>query len=537
VRPPSDFANLYHPVEKNEKFANRPADPATDAPQFPTNVPTTPPEIASVAAGPNIGFKVFQNTLAQLGGKGGGVLLSAATSILLARYLGRERLGEYGAIYAYLSIYSWMVTFSLDQILARDVSQRRSEASALLHTGSVIACAFAFAAGIVAPLAAPLFGYSGPLRWLIAVAAVDLLIMPPFKMPGIIFQVDMRQWYAVGIGFARQVLWLIAVALLAFGNAAFYKVIIARTLCGVIEAAVTIYFIYRPGFLEGPRTFLKADAARMMRDAFPLVLSNLAINIYHRIDQVMLHKMSGDKVLGPYVIAVQLTELFSTLPVALMSSLFPVLALYAHDEVKFRRYLSESYRFLLVVAFAACALVTPAARPFIELVYGQQFSATAGLLIVLIWSEVPIFFGVALGNALVAKGLQKYFPASTFVGALANVAINLLVIPRYGALGASWATVISYSLAGIFFLLLFSELRSYVVMGLRISVIPFLLALGITFGLRTLPWAFWWKLLIAAVAYPLGAWAFGVIRQQDVQYARQIVEANFNFLRTFRRRP
>ena len=97
--------------------------------------------------------------------------------------------------------------------------------------------------------------------------------------------------------------------LLAFGHAAFYKVIIARTLCGVIEAVVTVYLIYRPGFLDGPRIFLRADALRMLRDAFPLVLLNLAANIYHRIDQVMLHKMSGDKVLGPYVIAVQLTEL------------------------------------------------------------------------------------------------------------------------------------------------------------------------------------------------------------------------------------
>ena len=490
----------------------------------------------SAASAPGIGFKVFQNTIAQLGGKGVSIILSAATSILLARYLGRERLGEYGAIYAYLSIYSWLVTFSLEQILARDVSQRRNEATALLHTGKLISFGFAAAAGILAPVAAPLFGYSGPLRWLIAIAAVDLMIMPPFKMPGIIFQVDMRQWYAVGLGFLRQTLWLIAVVLLAFGHAAFYEVIIARTICGVLEAAVTVHLIYRPGFLDGPRIFLRADALRMMRDAFPLVLVNLSINIYHRIDQVMLHKMSGDKVLGPYVIAVQLTELFSTLPVALMSSLFPVLAISAQDNVKMRRYLSESFRFLLVVAFAACALITPVAHPFVELVYGKQFSATADLLIVLIWSEVPIFFGVVLGNALVSKGLQKYLPFAAGAGAISNIALNLMLIPRFGALGASWATVASYCISGIFFLLAFSEVRPYVSLGLRVSLLPFALALAITFGLGLLPLAFWWKLLIAVIAYPAGAWALGVIRNQDIQYGREMLEANFNLLRLSLRR-
>ncbi len=227
------------------------------------------PQSASAASGPNVGFKVFQNTIAQLGGKGAGVLLSAATSILLARYLGREKMGEYGAIYAYLSLYSWIATYSLDQILARDVSLRRKDAAALFHTGSMVALGFSIAAGIVAPFAAPLFGYHGALRWLIAIAAVDLLIMPPFKMPGIIFQVDMRQWYAVFIGFFRQVLWLIAVVLLALNSAAFYKVIIARTVVGLIEAAITIAMIYRPGFIEGPRRFLTADAKRMIRDASP----------------------------------------------------------------------------------------------------------------------------------------------------------------------------------------------------------------------------------------------------------------------------
>jgi len=459
-----------------------------------------------------------------------GVLLSAATSILLARYLGRERMGEYGAIYAYLALYSWIATFSLDQILARDVSLRRQDAAALFHTGTVIAMGFAIAAGIVAPFAAPLFGYSGPLRWLIAIAAVDMLIMPPLKMPGIIFQVDMRQWYAVFIGFFRQVLWLLAVVLLAVKSAAFYEVIIARTVVGVIEAAVTIAMIYRPGFIEGARRFLAADASRLIRDAFPLVLGNLFVNIYHRIDQVMLHKISGDKVLGPYVIAVQLTELFSALPVALMSSLFPVLAVHAADDKRFLRFLNESYRFLLVVAFAACALVTPVARPFIELLYGKEYTATAALVIVLIWSEVPIFFGVALSNATVAKGLQKYIPLSTVAGAICNVLLNLVVIPRYGALGASWATVISYSVAGIFFLLFFAEMRPLVLIGLRIAVKPFALALAITGGLYLLHWSFWWKLLVASVAYPLGAWALGAIRHQDVQYAKQLVRGSFSSL-------
>ena len=99
----------------------------------------------------------------------------------------------------------------------------------------------------------------------------------------------------------------------------------------------------------------------------------------------------------------------------------------------------------MVVVFAACALVTPIAFPLVELFYGKQFLSTASLLIILIWSEVPVFFGLVLSNALIAKRLQKYTAYAAVVGAVVNVLLNLLLIPRFGAMGASWATVISYT--------------------------------------------------------------------------------------------
>jgi len=223
------------------------------------------------------------------------------------------------------------------------------------------------------------------------------------------------------------------------------------------------------------------------------------------------------------VIAVQLTELFSALPVALMGSLFPVLAQNANDEEKFKQYLGETYRFLLVIVFAACALATPIARPVVEFFYGKQYLPTASLLIVLIWSEVPIFFGVVVGNALVAIRKQKYTPIGALVGAIVNVILNLVLIPRYGPLGASWATVISYSIA-IFFLLFISGIRPLVLLGIRIAFWPFVLALGITTGLKYIDAAFWWKLVVAWIAFSAGAWLTGSVGKQDVERLRQMLK-------------
>jgi O-antigen/teichoic acid export membrane protein len=481
------------------------------------------PESALGSPCAGIGTRVFQNTIVQLGGRAISLLFSFATSILLARYLGRERMGEYGAIYAYLSLYAFLATFGLDQILAREVSLRRTEAAQIFHTGSLVALGFAVAGALFASLFAPLFGYTGAVRWLIAVAAIDLLILPPIRFPGIVFQVDMRQWYMVATGLLRQVLWLVALILLAMGKAAFYQVIVARTLCGVAEAGMVIAFSRRGQLLEGPRRFIREDARHMLRDALPMVMTSIAVGIYHRIDQVMLHNMAGDHALGPYVIAVQLIEQFSALPVALISSLFPILARTASDETRFTHYLSTSYRLLLLVVFGACAVMTPIAAPLIQLLYGTAYLPTAALLIVLIWSEVPVFFGVAISNAIVARGLQRYLPLSTAVGAVTNILLNLALIPRYGALGASWATVVSYWLASVLMFLCFPATRRLCWTGFRFVLPLFVCALIISAVTNALPWAFWWKLAVAGTAFPISAWMAGTLRQEEIQWTLSLL--------------
>lgn len=485
--------------------------------------------VLSVAAqpatlpGPSLGARVFQNTITLLAGRGASIILSLAASVILARYLGRERMGQYGALYAYLMLYSWLATFGLEQILAREAAKNRTEASHIFFTGSVVGFALALASIAILFILAPAFGYSGEMRLLLLIAAIDSQLLPPLRLSGIVFQVDMRQWYAVSIGLIRQVLWLIAIAFLAFGKAAFIWVIVARTACGIIEACATLYLTLQRKFLTRPWTFSSERARQLLRYGFPVALSVVAGGIYQRIDQVMLHRMTGDKTLGPYVVAVQMAELFSALPVALMGSLFPALSKAAGQADLFQHYLGISYRFLLTIVFGVCAILTPIAIPLVLLFYGRQFESSAGLLIVLIWSEVPIFFGVVISTGLVAANLQRYLPVGTIIGALVNIGLNFMMIPRWGALGASWATVVSYSLASVFLFLLFRRSRDLALQGLKIAIPPLFLALGITGALSLLPWVFWWKFAVASIAYLAGVYVTGTVRRAELDRAWNLI--------------
>ena len=460
-----------------------------------------------------------------IGGQGLGLLLSGAATILLARYLGTVRLGEFGALYAYLGLYGWLTTFGLDTILARQVAQNRQQAGSILVTGVCVSSLFALAATAVALVAAPFFGYGGSLRGLLFFAAVDILLLAPLRLPGIVFQVDLRQWYGVGIGLVRQLSWLLVLAVLAADRAGLRWVIVGRSLCAVLEVALILLAVYHKGFLTRPWRLLVTEARGLVVYGFPVALSTLAVGIYHRIDQVMLHKMVNDQVLGNYVAAVRLTELINVLPTVVMGSLFPILAQSAGDEDRFQQYLRLSFRLLMALAFGACVFVTLFSSLIVRWTYGMKFAAAGHLLAVLIWSEVPVFFGVVLVNGLVAKNLQNYLPFSTGIGALINVGLNLYFIPQWGAVGSAWATNISYTLAAIPFFLAFQRTRHMAWFGFRILVPPCLLALFVTAMLEIIPMPESLSFVAALVSYGLGAWLLGIVRKSDIEQLGRLLKS------------
>src|ERR1700728_3415370 len=69
--------------------------------------------------------QVVQNTAATIAGRGLALVFSAGGAVVLTRFLGSEKLGEYGAIYAYLTLFAWIAAFGFEPVLVREISRER----------------------------------------------------------------------------------------------------------------------------------------------------------------------------------------------------------------------------------------------------------------------------------------------------------------------------------------------------------------------------------------------------------------------------
>lgn len=93
------------------------------------------------------------------------------------------------------------------------------------------------------------------------------------------------------------------------------------------------------------------------------------------------------------------------------------------------------------------------------MLYGVEFNEAADVLRIYIWSGLFVSIGVVSSKWLVAKNLEIYSFYSTAIGAILNVIFNLWLIPIYGILGATLATLISYSTVAYFSLYIFTKTR------------------------------------------------------------------------------
>jgi polysaccharide transporter, PST family len=477
----------------------------------------TPPE--AEVPGVGHGVRVMQNTVVVFIARIVGLFFAGAASIILARYLGVERLGEYAAIYSYLGLYVWLASFGVGLLVAREATQHRDQAGSIIFTGASVSAVFAIATTILALAIAPLAHLGGKFLPLLAIASLEIFLLVPASLASVIFQVDLRQWYNSAISIIRQCLMFGIVVTLYFLGAPLVYVVLGRLAAATVEAGLNLFFARR--VLESTRRFLTPVAKMLLRDGFVITLSTIAATIYLRIDQVMLHSMAGDQILGPYAAAVRVSELFEALPAAFGSSLLPLLCISVSTPDRFRRHLDFGYRYMVLAAAALSVAFCAGARPITHLLYGSKFSGAAPLLAVLIWSEIPIFFAGTLGNGMVAAGLQAKGLWATLTGAIVNVILNIFFIPPWGAMGASWATVISYWLCWTFALLPFRSTRVILWTGLRLVFPITAVALLVTGLVALLPVNDWVRLGIAAGAYTALVCLLGFARKQDLEFLRQ----------------
>jgi O-antigen/teichoic acid export membrane protein len=212
--------------------------------------------------------------------------------------------------------------------------------------------------------------------------------------------------------------------------------------------------------------FNASQAKALLRQCWPLILSAVMVSLYMQIDIVML-KTKGSEAVGIYSAAARISEAWYFIPVAIVTSVFPALIQARKtDPARYNKRLQNLYDLLIGLSLPVALIISLAADPIIRLVYTDQYEGAGLMLAIHIWSGIFVFLGSASSQYLLAEGLTLISFKRTAIGAVVNILLNLWLIPLYGGVGASIATLLAY-FSSTFSVLIFPQTRQQGLMMLR----------------------------------------------------------------------
>lgn len=190
------------------------------------------------------------------------------------------------------------------------------------------------------------------------------------------------------------------------------------------------------------------------------IIPSLMVMIFQHTDRIMLKVMVGELETGFYSAAITCIGMSSFVFTAIIDSARPVILEEKESNQKvYERRVMQLYSIITCLSLAQSIGMTLLAKPIVLLLYGDKYSKTANILAVAVWYSTFGHFGSVRNIWILAEEKQKYLTGINVVGAMANVLLNLCLIPIWGAIGAAVASLLTQFFTNVILGFIFKPIR------------------------------------------------------------------------------
>jgi O-antigen/teichoic acid export membrane protein len=398
--------------------------------------------------------------------------LALLTGVWVARYLGPSDFGTLSYVTAYVAIFTSVSKLGIDTIVVRELVHQPAREHAILGTAFWLRSVGAVIAILVLCTTALLT--SAERRTAIYIVIIGLgMAFQGFEVIDYFFQSRVRSKF---VSICRIVQLSISTSLKVYlvlsGAELLWFVVVTFVDQAVLGMTLVIAYNWQKAG-SFYRQFDRSLALNMLRDGWPLAFSALMIIVYMRVDQIMLKTMLGDAEVGIYSAAVKLTEVWYAIAMILTNSLAPaVMSAKTADQTAYLGRVQNLYGLMLWFGLIIALPTSLLSQQIIDLLYGPAFQSAGTVLAVMIWAVVFVNLLVSTGQFLIAENRTRFAFFRNVLGMTVNITLNLLLIPKLGALGAAIASVSGYVTSACLANLCVPSMRQTFAMELKAWLFP-----------------------------------------------------------------
>jgi len=363
-----------------------------------------------------------------------------AVNVGLARLLGPEGFGTFGVVISFLLVVQLFVItgipIALQKFIAENIDASRLLLRKTLPAHLINSLAFFILFWLVSPLIASWFN-DADLGFYLRIAGIDIIFYGLYK-----YYLSMQNGLHQ---FGRQTVSGIAYAI-AKPLAIFALVLAGFSVTGAVIGNMLGSV---GGFLAGlllvrlPEIKSKLEDIPFFKFAFTNVFYYVGLQLLFSIDIWFVKYYASGEAVGQYVSASSMAKIPYFLSLAISSALLPSIsrATKDRDEKRVRDITSITLRYWLMLLFAMIVVVSSTATSLIDLFFGERYLAAGPILAVLFAAIALITFFAVMNTVLIARDQLKACLLSTGSLIFLHVAANALLVPRWGGLGAAYATL------------------------------------------------------------------------------------------------
>jgi O-antigen/teichoic acid export membrane protein len=381
------------------------------------------------------------------------IFFSLVTTIITARFLGPEMNGIIASLIVYPSIFLSFGSLGIKQSTTFLLGQNLYKEEEIKTTITQIWFLTTLFSLILCFVLIKFIGKNDNLT---------LIILAILPIPFVLFNT-----YNSGVFLGKnqikefnQINWLptLVIFLLTILNIVILKLDVEGYLIALIGGplVISMFLLFKMKFFKSFR--LKVNRIlfkKLLGLGVIYALSLLIINLNYKFDVIMISSLSTKYELGIYSKGSSITEFLWQIPMLLSTIVFARSAT-SKNSREFSLKVCQLLRVSIVFIFLGSSFLFLFSDSIIIGMFGESYKQSSQVLNNLLPGVLLLTIYKVLNMDLSGRGKPWIAIFAMLPALIINVVLNYFLIPKYGAVGAAFASTISYSSAAIIFLIVYS---------------------------------------------------------------------------------
>lgn len=370
-------------------------------------------------------------------------IIQFAIFAYLARSLGKADFGIFSFGLAFGLLAAIIADFGLSSLLVREISRNRKGAPKYLSNALMVKIFLALITVLLAYFALSLMGYEDNIKRIAYIMLLFAILQTFTELYSSIFRAFERMHYDASIKIARVLVLSIIVVYAAANNFPLAIASLAFPVSEILILFISSILAYTK-FVKMDFSFDFAFSKYLLKESSFFCLSIAFAGIFLYIDWIMLSRLGSISDVGIYAAASNIAIALISIPMMYGNAIYPIISRFYITSREGLRFIYErSFKYMLIVGIPVSAGIYSLSKGIISLLYGKAYIASAIVLAIIGWHLCFRFANVISGFTLSSMDRQGSRVLSQGMVALLKIALNFILIPLYGIIGAAIATLAS----------------------------------------------------------------------------------------------